>query len=75
MSEGNPVKPGKKTVSMKTAIVIISIGGVLFLLSIVIPTVQGTTAQTLKIGMGALGLAVMALGSYLRPVKQTTTKI
>lgn len=69
MSEATTVKSNqKKTVTKKQAIIIMAVGGIIFLLAIVIPTEQGTTAQHVKTAIGAGGLGILTLGAYLRPM-------
>ncbi len=63
-SKGGP----KKQLTMKQAIIIMSIGGFMFLLAIVIPTEPQSTAYTIKIIVGFLGLCIGVVGAYFRPM-------
>ena len=72
MSDTETVKTGiKNRVTKKQAIIIMVVGGIIFALAILIPTEQGTTAQHIKTAIGAVGLGVLTLGAYLRPMKKT----
>ncbi len=51
------------------AIAVMAVGGLMLLLSIVIPTEQQSTAHTIKVVVGILGVCVACVGAWLRPMK------
>jgi len=59
----------KKQLTKAQAIIVIAIGGLMLLLSIVIPTAPDSTGHTIKIIVGILGLLVLCVGAYFRPMK------
>ena len=70
MDEKATTKPGwKKELTMRQAITLMVIGALMFVLAIVIPTKEHSTAYYIKIVVGFLGLCVVCVGAYLRPMK------
>ena len=59
----------KKTWTKGQAVTVMVVGGLMLLLSIVIPTEPDSTAHTVKVIVGMLGVCVICLGAYLRPGK------
>ena len=62
----------KKPLTKRQAITLMSIGGLLLLLAIVIPTEQGSTVQMVKVGVGIVGFCGFCAGAYLRPMPPKT---
>ena len=58
----------KKKLTKKQAITIMVVGGFMFLLAIVIPGEKPSTAYTIRIIVGFLGVAIAVVGAYLRPM-------
>ena len=61
----------KKTLTKGQAITAMAVGGLMLLLSIVIPTEKESTAYIIKVIAGLLGLCVIIVGSLFRPPKNT----
>ncbi len=59
----------KKQLTKGQAYTVIAIGGLMLLLSIVIPTEPDSTAHTVKIIVGFLGVCIAAAGAGLRPME------
>ena len=59
----------KKQLTKGQAITIMAVGGLMLLLSIVIPTGEESTAHTIKVVVGFLGVGVLCVGAWLRPTK------
>ena len=59
----------KKQFTRGQTIAVITVGGLMLLLSIVIPTEQQSTAHTIKVVVGILGVGVLCVGAWLRPMK------
>jgi protein-S-isoprenylcysteine O-methyltransferase Ste14 len=59
----------KKVMTKGQMIAVIAVGGLMLLLSIVIPTENSSTAHTIKVIVGMLGLCIVIVGLYLRPIK------
>jgi hypothetical protein len=59
----------KKQFTMQQAIVVMIIGGVMFVTTFFIPTEPGTSAQMWKVLMGFVGFCILGVGAYLRPMK------
>ena len=59
----------KKKLTKGQAITIMVVGGLMLLLSIVIPTEAQSTAHTIKVVVGFLGVGVLGVGAWLRPMK------
>ncbi len=64
----------KKTFTKQQAMIVMIIGGIMFLLAIAIPTEPGSSAQMWKLIMGFIGFCVVGVGSYFRPMKPTEEK-
>jgi len=47
---------------------VMGVGGLLFLLAILVPVQQGTTLYTAKVIAGIIGFCVLCVGAYLRPM-------
>ncbi len=69
MDEKTATAAPKKQFSKNQAITIMAVGGFMLLMAIVIPTEPQSTAYTIKIVVGFLGLCVLCVGAYLRPMK------
>jgi hypothetical protein len=59
----------KRQLTKGQFIAMMAVGGLMLLLSIVIPTEGQSTAHTIKIIVGILGLCVLCVGGYFRPMK------
>ena len=59
----------KKQLTKSQAITVMAVGGLMLLLSIVIPTENPSTAHTIKVIVGMLGVLVVCVGAWLRPMK------
>ena len=59
----------KKQLTKGQMIAVMAVGGLMLLLSIVIPTESDSAAHTIKIIVGILGLCVLCAGGYFRPMK------
>ena len=59
----------KKKLTKGQAITVMAVGSLLLLLSIVIPTAEQSTAHTIKVLVGFLGVGVLCVGAWLRPMK------
>jgi hypothetical protein len=59
----------KKQLTKGQMIAVMAVGGLMFLLSIVIPTGYESTGHTIKIIVGILGFCVLCAGGYFRPMK------
>jgi glycerol uptake facilitator-like aquaporin len=59
----------KKQLTKVQAIIVIAIGGLMLLLSIVIPTAPDSTAHTVKVIAGVLGMCVVIVGLCYRPME------
>ena len=57
----------KSKLTKTQAIIVMVVGGLIFLLAIVIPAERGSTGFTIKIIVAMLGLVVACVGSVLRP--------
>jgi|OpeIllAssembly_1097287.scaffolds.fasta_scaffold391370_2 uncharacterized membrane protein HdeD (DUF308 family) len=70
MSEKTPSKSVQKKELTKTqAFTVMAVGGLMLLLSIVIPTENPSTAHTAKVIVGFLGVIVLVVGAHFRPMK------
>ena len=58
----------KKQLTKGQAITLMAVGGLMLLLSIVIPTEPDSNAHTLKVVVGFLGLCVGLVGAVFRPM-------
>jgi uncharacterized membrane protein HdeD (DUF308 family) len=59
----------KKHLTKVQAITVMAIGGLMLLLSIVIPTAPDSTAHTVKVIVGVLGMCVGIVGVCYRPME------
>jgi hypothetical protein len=59
----------KRQLTMGQTIAVIAVGGLMLLLSIVIPTESPSTAHTIKVIVGILGFIIGLVGLSLRPTK------
>jgi len=59
----------KKQFTRGQTIAVITVGGLMLLLSIVIRTETPSTAHTIKVIVGFLGVVIAFLGVMFRPVK------
>ena len=59
----------RKHLTKVQAITLMTAGGLMLLLSIVIPTENPSTAHTIKVIVGMLGVCVVCVGAWLRPMK------
>ena len=59
----------KKQLTKVQAITVMVIGGLMLLLSIVIPTAPDSNAHTLKVVVGFLGVLVAIVGAAFRPTE------
>jgi hypothetical protein len=57
----------KKHLTKVQAITVMAIGGLMLLLSIVIPTAPDSTAHTVKVIVGFLGVCIAVVGAAFRP--------
>jgi hypothetical protein len=75
MSEEGGVQKGpKKTMSQQNAIITMSAGGAALALGIFVPAEAGSALYVTKICLGVLGLVVLCVGAYYRPMKPEKTK-
>ncbi len=61
----------KKVMTKGKMIAAIAVGGLMLLLSIVIPTENPSTAHTIKVIAGMMGVCIVIVGLYFRPIKAT----
>jgi len=59
----------KKTWTQKQAMTVIGVGAFMFLLAIIIPTKEMSTAYVVKAIGGIVGILVACVGAYFRPMK------
>ena len=59
----------KKLLTKGQMIAVIAVGGLMLLLSIVVPTEIPSTAHTIKVIVGIVGVLVICVGLWLQPVK------
>jgi len=59
----------KKLITRGQMVAVIVVGGLMLLLSIVVPTEPPSTAHTVKVIVGIVGVLVICVGLWLRPVK------
>jgi len=59
----------KKQLTMGQTIAVIAVGGLMLLLSIVIPTENPSTFHTIKVIVGILGFCIIMVGMTYRPTK------
>jgi len=59
----------KKQLTMGQTVGLITVGGIMLLLAIVIRTEIPSTAHTIKVIVGFLGVVIAFLGVMFRPVK------
>jgi len=59
----------KKHLTKAQAITVMVVGGLMLLLSIVIPTAPDSTAHTVKVIVGVLGMCVVIVGVCYRPME------
>lgn len=59
----------KKQLTKVQAITVMAVGGLMLLLSIVIPTAPDSTAHTVKVIVGVLGMCVVIVGVCYRPME------
>ncbi len=59
----------KKHLTKGQAVTVMIIGGLMLLLAIVIPTEIPSTAHTIKVIVGILGVCAVCAGAWLRPLK------
>ena len=71
MDEKTPSKSVSKKLTKEQAITVMAVGGLMLLLSIVIPTEQQSTAHTIKVVVGIIGVCVLCVGGWLRPMKES----
>jgi protein-S-isoprenylcysteine O-methyltransferase Ste14 len=57
----------KSKLTKTQAIIVMIVGGLMLLLSIVLPAERGSTGFTIKVIVGMLGVVVACVGSVLRP--------
>jgi len=57
----------KKQLTKVQAIIVMVVGGLMLLLSIVIPTAPDSNAHTLKVVVGLLGVLIGIVGAAFRP--------
>ena len=70
MSEKVSTTNPKKQWTNRQAITVMVVGGLMLLLSIVIPTEEQSTAHTIKVVIGFLGAyASLLWGAHFRPMK------
>jgi len=58
-----------KKLTKPQAITVMAVGGLMLLLSIVIPAERETTGFAIKLVVGFLGVCVFFVGAWLRPMK------
>ncbi len=68
MSETESTGGPKKQLTIRQAITLMSVGGFMFLLAIVVPTEPQSTAYTIKVIMGFVGVCIGVVGAYFRPM-------
>jgi protein-S-isoprenylcysteine O-methyltransferase Ste14 len=59
----------KKQLTKGQMIAVIAVGVLMLLLSIVIPTEKPSTAHTIKVIVGILGVCIVIAGLAFRPIK------
>ena len=59
----------KRQLTKVQAITVMAVGGLMLLLSIVIPTAPDSTAHTVKVIVGVLGMCVGIVGVCYRPME------
>ena len=59
----------KRQFTRGQTIAVITVGGLMLLLSIVIPTEPDSTAHTIKVIVGILGVCIIIAGLAFRPMK------
>lgn len=59
----------KRQFTMGQTIAVIAVGGLMLLLSIVIPTENPSTAHTVKVIVGIVGFIIAIVGVTFRPAK------
>jgi len=59
----------KKQLTKGQMIALVAVGGLMLLLSIVIPTEKPSTAYTIKVIVGMAGFCLILVGTAFRPVK------
>ncbi len=64
----------KKTLSKKNAIGVMVGGAALFALSLVLPAQPGTALYFARLGLGTIGIIVVCVGAYLRPLTPEKAK-
>ena len=69
MDEKTLSKSVSKKLTKEQAITVMAVGGLMLLLAIVIPTEQQSTAHTIKVVVGIIGIGVLCVGGWLRPMK------
>ena len=57
----------KKQLTKGQMVAVMAVGGLMLLLSIVIPTENPSTVHTIKVIVGILGVCVICVGAWLRP--------
>jgi len=64
--------PSKKRRELKKsqAIFVMAIGGILFIQAFFISVEVGSSAHTIKNAVALIGLVVLFVGAYLRPMKE-----
>ena len=68
MDKKAPTTPWKKQLTKGQTITLMAVGGLILLLSIVIPTEPDSDAHTLKVVVGFLGVCVGLVGVAFRPM-------
>jgi len=61
--------PPKKQLTKGQMIAVVAVGGLMLLLSIVIPTEKPSTAYTIKVIVGMVGFCLIVVGTAFRPMK------
>ncbi len=56
-----------KKLSKRQAITVMVVGGLMLLLSLIVPTGENSTAYTIKVIVGLLGVVIVFAGAYFRP--------
>ena len=59
----------KRQLTKVQAITVMAVGGLMLLLSIVIPTAPDSTAHTVKVIVGVLGMCIGIVGVCYRPME------
>jgi uncharacterized membrane protein HdeD (DUF308 family) len=59
----------KKQLTKGQMIAVVAVGGLMLLLSIVIPTEKPSTAYTIKVIVGMVGFCLIVVGMAFRPMK------